>query len=152
MSANDTLDFSDVFDADLLDTLDNKKRESLGHDETSKSKKLKTQDEEKNATLNEDNVLFQLQLKRNEARAKLRMATEDETKRIASGPNYESGKDFRERRQRADKFDDDLKEKGIDPERFKRLHETQEKIETREKQNKKGTNHHDCMSSLSPSS
>lgn len=139
MSTQEPIDFDDLFDASALDKLPSKKRESNINDlEEKASKKAKNED-------NDDNILFKLQLKRNQAREKLKISTEDEYKRISAGPTYYAGKDYRERKEKADKFEEDLKERGVDPERYKLLHETQEKLEAQEKKNKKGTDSHDCM-------
>lgn len=103
------------------------------------------QEEIEEDSSNPKDLLLKLQMKRNQARNKLKIASDEENKRLSAGPNYYKGKEMSERRERSEKYDKDLKEKGIDPERYRRLHETQERLEKLEKENKKESNPYDCM-------
>jgi hypothetical protein len=78
-----------------------------------------------------------LDMKRNEMRAKAKEAREDEAKRVVAGPESEKKSERQMQRERGHEFEENLKEKGVDPERYRRMNQTQETLESKGRKDKR---------------
>lgn len=80
-----------------------------------------------------DPVLLALQMKKNEARAIAKKATTEEEELQAAGPHALKHKAAAEEKARQREFKEKLEKAGVNPERYSRLHETQEKVDADER-------------------
>lgn len=80
-----------------------------------------------------DPVLLALQMKKSEARAVAKRATGEEEAILAAGPHAMKHKAAAEEKARQRAFKEKLEEAGVDPERYTRLHETQEEVDAAER-------------------
>lgn len=76
-----------------------------------------------------DPVLFALQMKKNEARVISKKAASDEADLLAAGPFALKHKAAAEEKQKKREFEEKLEAAGVNPERYARLHETQEVVD-----------------------
>jgi pre-mRNA-splicing factor SYF2 len=81
--------------------------------------------------------LEELEYKKNKCRVDSRTAIEEEHKRNTEGQFGRLKREKREAEAREEKFKETLKEEGIDPERYFRLHDTLEVEETKRKRKNK---------------
>jgi hypothetical protein len=100
-----------------------------------------------------DPVLLALQMKKNEARAIAKKATGEEEALQAAGPYAQKHKEAAEEKAKQREFQDKLKAAGVDPERYGRLHETQETVDAAERRkNRRGASDSTSMGTLQPQS
>jgi hypothetical protein len=129
-----SLDFDD--DLALLET--KPKKSKLAETASSEGGK---QSEQKSIRDANREKLQALEMKRNEMRAKAKEAREMEAKRVVShsengeAKNQKSDRQIHREREKA--MDENLLEKGIDPERYRRLHQTQESLEGKNRKDKR---------------
>ena len=120
------------FDADGIEQLEqSKKRKNSPNTEMPEAKKVKNLE----SGVNINPLLLEMQLKKNEARARAKKATEEEEEIMAAGPNSHRLKAVREAKKKKEEERSRLISEGKDPERLIRLHETAETAEI-EKQRK----------------
>ena len=72
--------------------------------------------------------LMELQLKKNEARVRVKKATEEEVANEKLGPRALAKKEKADDEKKLEQFKAKLEEEGIDPERHHRLHQTQVRL------------------------
>lgn len=80
-----------------------------------------------------DSVLLALQTKKNAARTIAKKAEGEEAELAAAGPFALKHKEAAAEKARKREFDEKLEKAGVDPERYARLHETQETVDAAEK-------------------
>lgn len=86
-----------------------------------------------------DPVLLALQMKKNEARAIAKKATGEEQALQAAGPFALKHQLAAEEKAKQREFKEKLEKAGVDPERYSRLHETQETVDAAERRkNRRG--------------
>eukprot|EP01125_Pyxidicula_operculata_P014856 TRINITY_DN5000_c0_g1_i1.p1 TRINITY_DN5000_c0_g1~~TRINITY_DN5000_c0_g1_i1.p1 ORF type:complete len:226 (+),score=72.30 TRINITY_DN5000_c0_g1_i1:471-1148(+) len=97
-------------------------------------------EETKTKQFDKQKLLLSLQQKHNKCRVELKKHVENEKREEAEGPLGTRKREKEEEKKKKEEFVEELKSQGIDPERYQRLHQTQETLDSEHKTKKRKLN------------
>jgi len=121
------------FDQDAFDSLGKSAKKKRRVEASVESEAPEAKKSKMSEVSGVDPVLLALQMKKNEARVIAKKATSAEEELQAAGPHALKYKAAAEEKARQREFKEKLEEAGINPERYSRLHETQETVDAAER-------------------